>query len=80
MGDHPVIWTNPRYKARNVYFQFGHKAELLRSATFTGSFSTPSAGPARSRSRAAGACRRYRAAVSSQRRALSIILGRTALE
>ena len=25
-----MIWTNPHYKARNVYFQFGHKAELLR--------------------------------------------------
>jgi len=35
MGDHPVIWTNPHYKARNVYFQFGHKAGLLRSATLT---------------------------------------------
>ena len=35
MGDHPVIWTNPRYKARNVYFQFGHKAELLKSTHFT---------------------------------------------
>jgi type 1 glutamine amidotransferase len=35
MGDHPVIWTNPHYKARNVYFQFGHKKELLDSATFT---------------------------------------------
>ena len=34
MGDHPVIWTNLRYKARNVYFQFGHKKELLDSATF----------------------------------------------
>ena len=35
MGDHPVIWTNPHYKARNVYFQFGHKKELLESPTFT---------------------------------------------
>ena len=35
MGDHPVIWTNPRYKARNVDFQFGHKADLLRNRAFT---------------------------------------------
>ncbi len=35
MGDHPVIWTNPHYKARNVYFQFGHKQELFDSPTFT---------------------------------------------
>jgi type 1 glutamine amidotransferase len=35
MGDHPVIWSNPHYKARNVYFQFGHKGELLDNPTFT---------------------------------------------
>ena len=35
MGDHPVIWTNPRVTARNVYFQFGHKPELLQSPHFT---------------------------------------------
>jgi type 1 glutamine amidotransferase len=35
MGDHPVIWSNPHYKARNVYFQFGHKKELFDSPTFT---------------------------------------------
>ena len=34
MGDHPVIWTNPHYKARNVYFQFGHKKELFDSPAF----------------------------------------------
>jgi uncharacterized protein len=34
-GRAAVIWTNPHDKARNVYFQFGHKAELLQSATFT---------------------------------------------
>jgi type 1 glutamine amidotransferase len=34
MGDHPVIWTNPHYKARNVYFQFGHKGALLQNAYF----------------------------------------------
>jgi uncharacterized protein len=35
MSDHPVIWTNPHVKARNVYFQFGHKKELFDSPTFT---------------------------------------------
>lgn len=34
MGDHPVIWTNPQMKARNVYFQFGHHRELLADSTF----------------------------------------------
>jgi hypothetical protein len=35
MGDHPVIWTNPHYKGRNVYFQFGHKPDLFQSSAFT---------------------------------------------
>ena len=35
MGDHPVIWSNPRVKARNVYFQFGHKPDLLQNRYFT---------------------------------------------
>jgi type 1 glutamine amidotransferase len=35
MGDHPVIWTNRKYKARNVYLQFGHKPELLQNNYFT---------------------------------------------
>jgi type 1 glutamine amidotransferase len=34
MGDHPVIWTNRRYKARNVYFQFGHQAALVGNPHF----------------------------------------------
>ena len=34
MGDHPVIWTNPHYKGRNVYFQFGHKADLFQNSAF----------------------------------------------
>jgi uncharacterized protein len=34
MGDHPVIWTNDKVKARNVYFQMGHDAHLFRSADF----------------------------------------------
>lgn len=35
MGDHPVIWTNPDKKARNVYFQFGHSPRLFESPDFT---------------------------------------------
>ena len=34
MGDHPVIWTNPRKKARNVYFQFGHSKSLFQNQAF----------------------------------------------
>ena len=34
MGDHPVIWTNPEKKARNVYFQFGHSKSLFQNPTF----------------------------------------------
>lgn len=29
MGDHPVVWTNTRMKARNVYIFMGHSPELL---------------------------------------------------
>jgi hypothetical protein len=29
MGDHPVIWTNEKVKARNVYIFMGHSPELL---------------------------------------------------
>lgn len=39
MGDHPVIWTNEKKKARNVYFQFGHTAELYTTPAFTQMFS-----------------------------------------
>ena len=35
MGDHPVIWTNERVKARNVYIFMGHGPDLLESETFT---------------------------------------------
>lgn len=34
MGDHPVIWVNEKKKARNVYFQMGHDAELFRNPDF----------------------------------------------
>ncbi len=34
MGDHPVVWTNPAVKARNVYFQPGHSPRLFESVDF----------------------------------------------
>lgn len=34
MGDHPVIWSNEKMKARNVYFLMGHHANLLKSEEF----------------------------------------------
>ena len=34
MGDHPVIWINPAYKARNVYIFMGHSPELFKNDTF----------------------------------------------
>ncbi|HET7893623.1 MAG TPA: ThuA domain-containing protein [Candidatus Sulfotelmatobacter sp.] len=35
MGDHPVIWTNEKVKARNVYIFMGHHPELLQNSAFT---------------------------------------------
>jgi type 1 glutamine amidotransferase len=35
MGDHPVIWTNPRIAARNVYIFMGHGPWLLENKAFT---------------------------------------------
>lgn len=35
MGDHPVIWTNPHYKARNIYIFMGHHPELFQNPAFT---------------------------------------------
>ena len=35
MGDHPVVWTNPHFKARNVYIFMGHGAQLLQDKNFT---------------------------------------------
>jgi type 1 glutamine amidotransferase len=29
MGDHPVVWTNPKMKARNVYIFMGHDPVLF---------------------------------------------------
>jgi len=34
MGDHPVIWTNEKMKARNIYFQMGHHPSLLADEHF----------------------------------------------
>jgi type 1 glutamine amidotransferase len=35
MGDHPVIWSNPKKKARNIYFLFGHHGGLFEVKEFT---------------------------------------------
>jgi uncharacterized protein len=35
MGDHPVIWTNEHYKARNIYIFMGHHPELFENPAFT---------------------------------------------
>ncbi len=35
MGDHPVIWTNPHVKARNVYIFMGHYPGLLDDPNFS---------------------------------------------
>jgi uncharacterized protein len=34
MGDHPVIWSNPRKKAKNVYIFMGHSPVLFESAVY----------------------------------------------
>ncbi len=38
-GDHPVIWTNPNYKARNIYIFMGHSPILFQSKDYTTLFS-----------------------------------------
>ena len=35
MGDHPVIWSNPRVKARNVYIFMGHSPILFDDSVYT---------------------------------------------
>jgi len=35
MGDHPVIWTNEHYKARNLYIFMGHHPKLFQNPAFT---------------------------------------------
>ncbi|MCE6990293.1 ThuA domain-containing protein [Dyadobacter sp. CY323] len=34
MGDHPVIWSNPKVKAKNVYIFMGHSPVLFESAEY----------------------------------------------
>lgn len=34
MGDHPVIWTNRAYKARNVYIFMGHSPDLFDNPAY----------------------------------------------
>ncbi|MFN8205934.1 MAG: ThuA domain-containing protein [Bacteroidales bacterium] len=35
MGFHPVVWTNEKMKARNVYIFMGHHASLFQNPAFT---------------------------------------------
>ena len=35
MGDHPVIWTNEKMKARNIYIFMGHDPGLFSNEAFT---------------------------------------------
>jgi type 1 glutamine amidotransferase len=35
MGDHPVIWTNEHYKARNIYIFMGHHPDLFENPAYT---------------------------------------------
>jgi len=34
MGDHPVIWTNPKMKARNIYILMGHHPSLFENDAY----------------------------------------------
>ncbi|GAB3993817.1 hypothetical protein GCM10028807_30030 [Spirosoma daeguense] len=34
MGDHPVIWSNERFKARNIYIFMGHHPDLFKNNAF----------------------------------------------
>jgi uncharacterized protein len=35
MGDHPVVWTNEKVKARNVYIFMGHGPDLFKNPAYT---------------------------------------------
>ena len=35
MGDHPVIWCNPKMAARNVYIFMGHSPDLFNNQLYT---------------------------------------------
>lgn len=39
MNDHPVIWSNEKMKAKNVYIFMGHAPELINNTAFTTLFS-----------------------------------------
>lgn len=39
MGDHPVIWSNKKMSARNVYIFMGHSPDLFNNATYRALFS-----------------------------------------
>jgi type 1 glutamine amidotransferase len=39
MGDHPVVWTNEHYKARNIYIFMGHSPNLFDNPAYTRLFS-----------------------------------------
>ncbi|MCO5934582.1 ThuA domain-containing protein [Mucilaginibacter sp. RB4R14] len=39
MGDHPIVWTNEHYKARNVYIFMGHSPNLFNNPAYTRLFS-----------------------------------------
>jgi hypothetical protein len=34
MGDHPVVWSNPAVKARNVYIFMGHSPDLFDNESY----------------------------------------------
>jgi uncharacterized protein len=35
MGDHPVIWSNEQYAARNMYVFMGHSPDLFDNSSYT---------------------------------------------
>jgi len=39
MGDHPVVWTNEHYKARNIYIFMGHSPLLFNNPVYKKLFS-----------------------------------------
>ncbi|MCF2447324.1 ThuA domain-containing protein [Dyadobacter sp. CY345] len=38
MGDHPVVWSNPKIAARNVYIFMGHSPDLFENKAYTTMF------------------------------------------
>jgi len=35
MGDHPVVWSNPAMKAKNIYIFMGHSPDLFDNKAYT---------------------------------------------